>query len=258
MKKGKKIYYYKTYNDDFVESEDPNYKLPDDYIWIHNNIIYKICSSILYFIAYIFGAIYCKCFLHVKVENREVIKKYKKQGYFLYGNHTLAMGDVFIPAIVTKKRIYVVANPTNLKVKGIGPFLPMIGILPIPEKLTKMKELIKAVNTRIEEKNTVVIYPEAHVWPYYTKIRKFDNTSFKFPVDLKAPIFCTTTTYYKRRRGEKPGIKIYIDGSFFIDEKLSKKENQQKLCDEVYNKMVERSKLSNYEYIEYRKMDTDG
>lgn len=252
MKKEKKTYYYQTYNDDFVETQDPNYKLPEDYIWIHNNIIYKICSRILYFIAYIFGVIYCKLFLHVKVQNRRILKKYKNTGYFLYGNHTQPLGDVFIPSRVTRtKRTYVIGNPTNLKVKGIGPFLPIIGILPIPNSIMKMKELLKAVGTRIEEKNVVVIYPEAHVWPYYTKIRPFSDGSLKFQVDLKVPSFCMTTTYYKRKLGTKPGVKVFLDGPFLVDDNISKKENQKKLCSQIYKAMVERSKNSTYEYAQY-------
>ena len=258
MKKEREIYYYKTYNDDFVESEDPNYKLPEDYIWIHDNIMYKVCSKILYFIAYIFGAIYCKFFLHVKVQNRKILKKYKNTGYFLFGNHTQPLGDVFIPSRVTRtKRTYVIGNATNLKVKGIGPFLPMIGILPIPNSIMKMKDLVNATNTRIKEKNAVVIYPEAHVWPYYTKIRPLTIGAFKFPVDMEVPSFCMTTTYYKRKFGNKPGIKIYIDGPFEVDKNLSKKENQKKLCNDIYYKMKERSKNSTYEYIEYKRIDEE-
>ena len=32
----KKINYYKTFEDDFVQSENQDYVLPDDYKWIHN------------------------------------------------------------------------------------------------------------------------------------------------------------------------------------------------------------------------------
>ena len=254
MKKEKKVYYYKTYEDDFVKTDNPNYTLPDDYIWIHNNLIYKISSIILYYIVYFLGRIYCKFFLHIKIENKEILKKYKKQGYFLYGNHTLPIGDVFIPTIISNNRIYVIGNSTNLKVKVIGPLLPMIGILPIPEKIIKIKDLINAVNTRIKENKTIVIYPEAHVWPYYTKIRPFKNTSFKYPVDLKTPVFCITTTYYKRKIGNKPGIKVYIDGPFLVNNQISNKENQEMLCQKVYNQMVERSKNNTYEYVEYKQI----
>ena len=250
-----KTNYYRTYKDDFIETQDVNYKLPEDYIWIHNNVIYKVVSKILYYIAYLFSFFYCKLFLNIKIENKEILKKYKKQGYFLYGNHTMPLADVLNPArIVRPKRIYVIANSTNLKVKGIGAFLPMLGILPIPYKINKMKDFLKAVSIRSKEKNVIVIYPEAHVWPYYTKIRPFEETSFKFPVQEKLPAFCMTTTFYKKKDKERPGIKVYIDGPFFIDEKLTPKENQKKLHDEIYDKMVKRSKLSNYEYIKYEKI----
>ena len=107
----KKINYYKTYNDDFVQSQDQNYKLPQDYKWIHNNILYKTCSRILYFLAYILSLFYCKLFLHIKIKNRQILKKYEKQGYFLYGNHTQPVGDVFSPAHICKtKRIYVIRS----------------------------------------------------------------------------------------------------------------------------------------------------
>ena len=250
----KKINYYKTYEDDFVTSQNQDYKVPENYKWINNNIFYKISSKLLYFIAYIFSFFYCKLFLHVKIKNRKILKSYKDTGYFLYGNHTQPIGDVFIPAHVCKnKRIYVIASPANLKVKGIGRFLPMLGILPIPDTKRKMVEFLKAVKNRIKENKCVVIYPEAHVWPYYTKIRPFPVTSFKFPIEDDAPVFCMTTTYYKRKFGRKPGIKVYIDGPFFTDKKLTKKENQNKLCEDIYNKMISRSKESTYEYIEYRK-----
>lgn len=47
----KKINYYKTYEDDFVTSQNQDYKVPENYKWINNNIFYKISSKLLYFIA---------------------------------------------------------------------------------------------------------------------------------------------------------------------------------------------------------------
>ena len=250
--KENKIFYYKSFKDDFIINKNQEYKLPKDYKWIHNNFFYKMFSSILYKIFRFMGFIYCKLFLHVKIQNKEVLKKYKKQGYFIYGNHTQPIGDVFIPAITSSKRIYTIASPSNLGVSVIGPLLPMIGILPIPDDLARTKDLYNAVKTRVKEKNAIIIYPEAHVWPYYTKIRPYRNTSFKFPVDTNSVSFCMTTTYYKRRNRKKPGIKVYIDGPFEIDNNLNKNENKEKLCNNIYECMQKRAKESSYEYIEYR------
>ena len=252
----KQINYYQTYQDDFVQSQDQSYKLPEDYKWIHKNPIYKIWSWILYKIAYWVSKIYCRLFLHIKIKNAQILKKYKKEGYFIYGNHTQPIGDVFSPAHICKgKRIYVIANSNNLKVKIIGGLLPILGILPIPDTSKQMKEFLGAVRQRTEEKNCIVIYPEAHVWPYYTEIRSFASTSFKFPVEAKAKSFAVTTTYQKRKWGKKPKVTVYVDGPFEPNEKLSKKEKQENLCNEIYECMKNRSKESTYEYIEYRRKE---
>lgn len=251
MKKNK-IYYYKSYEDDLIESKNQNCKLKENYKWVHDNIWYRLFSNIVYFIAYIFGFFYCKFVLHVKVKNSKILKKYKKQGYFLYGNHTQPIGDVFIPAYVCKKRIYTVVSQANLGVTGIGPMLPMLGALPIPDSIKDTKKLLDAIIKRIEQKKCVIIYPEAHVWPYYTKIRPFYESSFKFPTLCNAPAFSMTTTYYKRKIGKRPGIIVYIDGPFILDDELNKKENEEKICQEIYKCMQNRSKNSTYEYIKYK------
>jgi hypothetical protein len=46
----------------------------------------------------------------------------------------------------------------------------------------------------------------------------------------------------------------YIDGPFFPDNSLNKKEAQEKLRDEVYKKMCERSKNNNVKKIIYKKV----
>ncbi len=251
--KVQKTYYYKSFNDDFIESKNQNYKLKENYKWINNNIFFQSGSKILYFLAKVFGFFYYKFVLHVKIKNKMILKKYKKQGYFLYGNHTQPIGDIFIPAFACgTKRIYVVVSPSNLGVAGIGPLLPMLGALPVPIGVKDTKKLLDSITKRIEQKKCVVIYPEAHVWEYYTKIRPFPSTSFKFPVHCNVPSFCMTTTYYKRKFGKKPGIVVYIDGPFISDNNLTKKENEEKICKEIYECMQNRSRNSTYEYIKYK------
>lgn len=255
MKKVKenKVLYYKSYNDDFVTSKNQKYKIKSNYKWIHNNIIYKMLSTILYKIAYIISFFYCKFWLHVKIENKKILKKYKKQGYFVYGNHTQPVGDVFIPAHVNKgKRIYTIVSQANLGVVAIGKLLPMLGAIPIASSIKNTKKFWNAVITRIEQKKCVVIYPEAHVWPYYTEIRPFGSTAFKFPVYCNVPSFTITTTYYKRKRGKRPGIIVYVDGPFFPDNTITKKEQEKKLNKEIYECMKNRSKKSTYKYIKYK------
>lgn len=187
---------------------------------------------------------------------KEKLKPYKKQGYFIYGNHTQAFADTFIPSIgMYPKRNFFIVNPENISMKGLGHIVELLGAIPVPSDKQSMKNFLEVINKRIKQGYSITIYPEAHIWPYYTKIRPFLPVSFEYPVKLKTPVFCFTNTYQKYGKNkEKIQIVSYIDGPFFPDETLTNKEAKQKLRDEVYNCMVKRSKKNNFEYISYCKI----
>ena len=248
----KRVVYFQNYEEDVVTSKNQDYKLKDNYKWISNNIFYRFTSFLCHMFFLIIAYFYCKFILHVTIKNKKVLKGYK--GYFLYANHTQELGDVLDPILISFPiHPYFVCSPANLGVPVIGKILPNAGALPIPDSIKGLIKLKEGITHKIKHNKCVVIYPEAHVWPYYAKIREFPNTSFHFPYENNAPVFVATTTYQKSKIFKKPKITIYIDGPYKVDDKLSKKENIQKLHDMVYNIMQERSKLSNIEYIKYIK-----
>ena len=250
-----KTRYYRSFNDDFAESKNQNYKLPENYRWIRNDIISRFLSGFIYSLAFLISTFYCRIFLHVSFKNKEVFKGFKDTGIFLYGNHTQPVGDVFNPALgCDKKRIYTVVSPANSGIPVIGKILPYLGALPIPSAIKSMKKFNSAIEERIKQKKCVVIYPEAHVWEYYTDIRPFPDTSFKYPVKLNVPSFCMTVTYKKRKYYKKPKTVIFMDGPFYPNKELKLKEQAADLRDRIYDCMKERSKESNYEFIKYERL----
>ncbi len=254
MKMGRKVQYYETFSDDIIKIRNQDYRLPEDYRWERQEWWYRISSAILYRIAWALGLLYCKVGIHASVRDGKVLEDYQDTGYFLYANHTQPVGDVFLPVLARPaKRIYTIVSPANLGLPFLGRLLPLIGALPVSGHLGKMKLFTDAVKKRLKEGKCIVIYPEAHVWPYYTKIRPFPDTSFWFPVETGAPSFVMTTTYQKRKRGKRPQITLYVNGPFFPDEELPKKQRQKKLRDEVQDCMKKRCLSNTYEYIHYRK-----
>lgn len=248
--KNKKIQIYKDYNEDLVTSKNQDYEVKNNYKWINENIVYKIISSILYVICYLVGLIYTKLFLHIKFIGKDKIKDYK--GYYLYGNHTLMVGDPFIPLILNfPKRNYTVMSSANLGIPFIGKILPFVGGLPIPKKIHEKESLFKAMEI-LSKKNCITIYPEGHLWPYYTKIRPFSLSSFKFPCISNVPSFSITTTYQKRKFFKRPKITIYVDGPFY-PEGETLRQRATFLQENIHNTMEKRSLNSNYEYIKYKK-----
>ena len=203
--------------------------------------------------------LYLKIKFNHKYIGTEKFKKYRKEGFFIYSNHTQAFSDTFTPSVaVYPKRNFLIVNPANISLKGTGWLVELLGAIPIPEGIEAYKNFLNRIKNRIEKGYSISIYPEAHIWPYYTKIRPFKDVSFKYPVQLNTPVFCITNTYQeeknlKNKLNKKITMVSYIDGPFFPDNSLNKKEAQEKLRDEVYKKMCERSKNNNVEKIIYKK-----
>jgi 1-acyl-sn-glycerol-3-phosphate acyltransferase len=251
-----KIKYYRSFDQDFVESRDQDRKLGDGYVWIHRNPMYRVLAVILYAIALLFAVVYVRLILGVRVRGKQVLREVRGKGFFLYGNHTQPVGDVFAPALYAfPKHIYTIVSAANLGLPVIGKLLPMLGALPVPDSIGGMKKLRDAVSERIETGKCVVIYPERHVWPWCSFIRPFSEGAFRFPVLCGAPAFSMTTTYQSRGTGKKPKITVYIDGPFFADENASPKEAERKLRDEISSCMKKRSDMSDCSYIRYEKAE---
>ncbi|MBR3175793.1 hypothetical protein IKF26_00055 [Candidatus Saccharibacteria bacterium] len=260
--KDERVFYYESEEDDPIQTDEQEKKvevgLPEGYKFIPKNIFVRMYSSILYRMFKIFGQYYERGYWQAKFYGREKLKKAKGKGYVIYANHTNPFHDVFGPAIAADRRIFTIISPVNLLVPGIGKFLPLIGGLPLGKTKEEKQAFNEAVDKRLAQKNCLVIYPEAHVWPYATKVRKFPagDKSFKYATRNNLPIFTMTTTYHKRKdrkRGDLPRMDIYIDGPFYLDAKLSEEENRVKLAKEAYESMVKWSKKNSYEYFEYIK-----
>ncbi len=252
----KKVYYYKDeINDDFAGTNIDRKELPVDYSYFSRNPIRKFFGFVLYrLIVTPLVFLFQKTVYHQTIKNKKVLKGYRKNGYFLYANHTLTVGDAFTPTLVTfPKKAYILVNPDAVSLPVAGKAVEMFGGVPLPTQRKGLRPFHDAVLKHAEKKHCVVVYPEAHIWPYYTKIRPFKDVSFRYPAEADKPVFSFTTTYQKRRFLPFPKVTVYVDGPFFPDKNLSVKENQRTLRDAVYETMKQRSELSTYEHREYIK-----
>ena len=259
--KEERVFYYASEEDDPIKTDEQEKKvevgLPEGYEFIPKNPFVKLYSAALFRIFKLFGQYYERGYWQAKFYGREKLKKARGKGYVIYANHTNPFHDVFGPALAADRRIFTIISPVNLKIPGIGKVLPYIGGLPLGKTTEEKKAFNEAADERLKQKKVLVIYPEAHVWPYATKVRKFPagDRSFKYAVRNNLPIFTMTTTYHKRKdkkRGDLPRMDVYIDGPFWPDAALSEDENRAKLAKEAYDSMVKYSKKSSYEYFQYR------
>ena len=253
----KVIYYQDELKDEFSSATIIPKKIDENYRYFsQHGLFWNISSYILQNILSMpIKLIYGKLKFRIKYIGKEKLKDYKEIGYFLYGNHTQPFADTFIPSLANyPKRNFFIVNPENVSMKYMEHLVEKLGAIPIPGNRKAMNHFLHTIENRINHHSSITIYPEAHIWPYYTKIRPFKAVSFQYPIRFHAPTFCITNTYqaYGKKKN-KVKITSYIDGPFFPNQYLTKKEQQNELRDKVYACMVERSKNSNIEVIQYIK-----
>ena len=260
--KNKTIYYSDELNYDFASLGIKKKPLGDDFEYIHKNILWNTCSFVIYrMIAQPLVFVFVKVAHRQRFKNRKVLKTARKTGAFIYANHTNMLLDAFVPNIVKlRKRGYILVGPDTTSIPGLKNIVEMVGAIPLGQTLSENKEMLECINHRIaKNKGFITIYPEAHIWPYYTGIRDFKAGSFSYPCYTDTPVFAMTNCYQKKLIGKHPKVVTFVDGPFYPDKNLPMKERKEKLRKQCYDTMVKRAKEnSTYSYIVYEKKDLEN
>ena len=254
--KPKKIIYYRDDSDDmtFFESlktvtvdKNYDYERKGPWNWFLRNILIR---GLVVPFAFVFR----RFFIRTRYVNRKVLRRHKG-GCFIYSNHTEVIPEAFrAVSAAFPHYTHIIVHPNNVSVPHMQGVMMAGGCLPLPNKPDGMRNFLHAVE-RCCSKGPVVIFPERVIWPYYTKIRRFSDANFHYPVKFDKPVFTMTVTYHKGKLFDKPYKIAYIDGPFYPDKELPPRERQKKLCDTAYQTMCERAKLNTYSYYEYVQRD---
>ncbi len=252
------VYYSDSSNDDFAGTNINQKSVDSNFKFVHTNPIWRGCSFLIYYLVAIpLVWIYTKIVFGLKIKNKKALKQLKRQPCFLYGNHTGYI-DAFSPNLIgLPKRNKIIVGADTVSIKGLKNLTQMLGALPIPTGSNGMKEFLKAVNHYHKKGFNITIYPEAHIWPYYTGVREFGDTSFAYPVKLNSPVVAFFTAYTKPKGVfgflRKVNTTVYVSEPFYPNPEKNKKEAQKELHDKVFNFMKECSeKYSNYEVVVYK------
>ena len=254
----KTIYYSDLLNDDFANTALNKKPIPSDFPFAVTNPFWRILEFVFYrLIATPIVWLIGKVGFGLRIKNRRALRKLRGTGYYLYGNHTQGMMDAYTPTLVAfPKHAYIIVGSAAVSSSLLRLPVQLLGGIPIPDSLKGLQNFMKALSLRISGKSVVTIYPEAHIWPWYTGIRPFSDTSFAYPVNDGVPAVAFVTTYRKRKVFTKlpPCLTVIVSEPFYPDASLNKCDAKQKLRDEVYGFMCrEASNPGNYAYYEYIK-----
>ena len=257
VERRKIIFYTDEHHDEFSRAQITPRPIDGSYVYDHSSSWKHFTHFFWYrIVATPIAFLYTKLVFGHKIINRKVLREHVQGGRFLYGNHTQDIADAFIPNMLhVSKETSVIVHPNNVSMPVLGRITPSLGALPLPDDMIAYRHFLRAVERRIEKGHQVVIYPEAHIWPYYTEIRPFPDESFQYPVRYGVPVFCFTNTYRRRKWGRRPRIVTYIDGPFYPNEELPMRQRKRDLRNRVYDCMCERARKSDVRWISYIKKE---
>ena len=252
------VYYEDALRDDFADDGLEAKPVPADFPFVRRGPLWLLWESFLYWgvaapvirlIGYVgYG---------LKIKNRGVLGRLRGTGYFLYGNHTQTMMDAFTPSIAAFPRhVHIITGSEAVSTPFLQCLVQALGGIPLPGTIGGFRPFAEALHLRITQKRVVTVYPEAHIWPWYTGIRPFPDGSFVYPLRENVPVVAFVTTYRRRRlfRNLPPCLTVTLSEPFYPDPALPPREAKKKLRDEVYEFMCRTAAdPDNYAYREYRR-----
>ena len=251
----KKTLYYESRSQDFFKKAQKEKGAQKPFDYANNRLGFRLLSFILHrIVAPPFAHFYAKVFLREKIIGRAILKAAKREGrgFILVGNHTQPIGDAFGSNLVAfPTRAHVVVHPDNLSLPVIGRLTPYLGAIPTPGTLREARQFSEAVAEKLSRGRAVVIFPEAHVWPFYTGLRPFKSGALDPAVRAGVPAFCFSRVYKKSRLF---GFKccVFIDGPFYPCKSLSRRDAEAKLSRELFAAMEARVRESDVQVYDYK------
>ncbi|MBO4562286.1 MAG: 1-acyl-sn-glycerol-3-phosphate acyltransferase [Clostridia bacterium] len=262
MKKGDVIYYRDEQNDDFAGNGISAVEVKKDFPFAPKSLIWRIAEFFAYYVIAIPLVALCWLFTGFTIYGRSNIRALRRElrkedrGFFLYANHTHWLDAFAGPLVCFPKKSHVLVSPDTVSIKGIRTFVQMLGAIPVPTERDAVPPFVEAIERRIEEGRAVMIFPEAHIWPFCNFIRDFKAGSFRYPVKLSVPSVAVCICY-KNRRGlgklrKTPRREVCISGPFYPDSSLPAPEAKQKLRDEIHLWLKQTAEAhSDCEYVKY-------
>jgi len=255
----KTLYYADELNDDFEEAgrSHPPRVIDNNYVYDRKNPLWRALSFFLYyFVAAPLMFLFAKVVFGLKIKGRENLRDLRTSGFYIYVNHTHWL-DAALPAIVAwPRRTFVVCGPRAMDPPLLPGVVPMLGGVPLNITPAGKIRFRAFLEKQIRRGRVVAIMPEAHVWPYYNKIRKFSERSFTYPVRQNAPVVGCVVTYRRRKLfpNLRPLMTITIDQPIYPSEWANAPDPKMFLRNRTLNFMRRTARAEqSYAHVKYLK-----
>lgn len=233
--------------ENFVEFENENIidlwqplelNIDKNYEYISKSKIFSMVSNLIYYgIAYPILKVLLKIVYDLKIEGKENLENIKG-GAISVSNHVLFLDCAMVGLAFGKRKVYYTTQEESFKIPFVRKLIKYLRAIPIPKSIENLKYFIKEMDKTLKEGNIIHVYPEAALWPYCNKIRKFKNGAFDLAVRNDVPIIPIVCTFreptgYRRIFKTKKDVTVKILKPIEGEDGGNSKEKAQKLKEKV-------------------------
>lgn len=173
-----------------------NLNITEDFKYVKTSFVFNLLSRLLYIIVYPILYIYNTVIYGLVIEGKENIKSVKG-GKITISNHVHPM-DCTINAIINApKKMYFPTLKSNFEIPVIRHIIKLLYAIPIPDSIDRKKDFFSCIDKLLQNGETIHLYPEAAMWPYCKRLRKFKDGAFRFAMNNNVPIVPIVYTFRK-------------------------------------------------------------
>lgn len=232
---------------DFEEFENENiidlwqpleFNIDKNYEYISKSKIFSMVSNLIYYgIAYPILKFLLKIVYDLKIEGKENLENVKN-GAVSVSNHVLFLDCAMLGLAYGKRKVYYTTQEESFKIPFVRKLIKYLRAVPIPKSINNRKYFIKEMDETLKKGNIVHFYPEAALWPYCDRIRKFKNGAFDLAVRNGVPIIPIVFTFreptgYRKFLKTKKDVTVKILKPIECKEGKNSKEKVEKLKEKV-------------------------
>ncbi|MCI7401717.1 MAG: 1-acyl-sn-glycerol-3-phosphate acyltransferase [Christensenella sp.] len=225
----------------------------DSFEYVIHNPVKRFFMTLLWFTGiallsivdtFVFG-FYIKGKKHVA----KVIKD--KKGAITVSNHCVGIDCVMACQANWPKMSYLPTLHTTFQLPYVRHIVHWLNAFPIPNTTSGTIKFVKEVDELLQNKKFVHFFPEASLWPWYDRIRKFKPGAFSFACRNNVPVIAQVVLFRPRKLTKflkRPKISIEILEPFYPNPDLKGHAQVNELMQRVHDAMEKKMIENNMKY----------
>ena len=239
------------------DSSKGRYQFDENYPYLDDSFNYKFNRAINAFVLRWIDNIYHRVCLGLRIEGREILKKYKKElskGGVSICNHVFREDTVMVCRALNKYRSFhlpIFAKHLNAS-RLFYWMIRYLGGIPIAENMAGMRKFNEALDTYHERGEWIHVFPEEVRWDFYPYIRPFRKGAFTMAYKYNCPLLPMVIIFRERKgffrlTGSKdtPLFTIKILEPVFPDRTKTRESEVNRMMAESHERMVKAAGIEN-------------